>query len=127
MLSCSSAFSTPAHVPRLCCSTARSRPRADQLHQLWTSSCLHCQAASCQPATNALPPSPAAARHRVPIEIRVAGDKEPVYDFSLEDLGRYNEQPVLPFNAYGTLAVARAEFENNSGSSQVGAACAGVV
>lgn len=56
---------------------------------------------------------------RVPIEIKVIGDKEPVYDLSLEDLGRYNEQPVLPFNAYGTLAVARSEFENNSGSSQV--------
>ncbi len=58
----------------------------------------------------------------MPIEIRVAGDKEPVYEDSLEDLGRFNEQPVLPFNAYGTLAVARAEFDNNSGSSQVGGA-----
>jgi hypothetical protein len=57
----------------------------------------------------------------VPFEIRVVGEKAPVYDYTLEDLGRFNEQPVLPFNAYGTLAVARAEFENNSGSSQVGA------
>ena len=48
------------------------------------------------------------------------GDKEPIYDFTLEDLGRVNEQPVLPFNAYGTLAWARNEFENNSASSQVG-------
>lgn len=24
----------------------------------------------------------------------VSGDKEPIYDFTLEDLGRYNEQPV---------------------------------
>jgi len=56
---------------------------------------------------------------RVPLEIRVTGDKEPIYDFSLEDLGRVNEQPVLPFNAYGTLAWARNEFENNSASSQV--------
>jgi hypothetical protein len=54
------------------------------------------------------------------VEIRVAGEKVPVYEDTLEDLGRFNEQPVLPFNAYGTLAVARAEFDNNSGSSQVG-------
>lgn len=25
---------------------------------------------------------------------------------------------MLPFNAYGTMAIAREEFENNSGSSQ---------
>jgi cyclophilin family peptidyl-prolyl cis-trans isomerase len=56
---------------------------------------------------------------RVPMEIRVTGEKEPIYDFNLEELGRYNEQPVLPFNAYGTLAWARAEFDNNSASSQI--------
>eukprot|EP00882_Tetradesmus_deserticola_P016076 GHRQ01017149.1.p1 GENE.GHRQ01017149.1~~GHRQ01017149.1.p1 ORF type:complete len:433 (+),score=166.05 GHRQ01017149.1:128-1426(+) len=55
----------------------------------------------------------------VPMEIKVVGDKEPVYEINLEDLGRFNEQPVLPFNAYGTLAWARAEFDNNSASSQV--------
>jgi len=47
------------------------------------------------------------------MEIRVVNDKEPIYDLNLEELGRYNEQPVLPFNAYGTLAWARAEFDNN--------------
>lgn len=54
------------------------------------------------------------------MEIRVAGDPSPVYDLNLEDLGRFNETPVLPFNAYGTLAWARSEFDNNSASSQVG-------
>jgi cyclophilin family peptidyl-prolyl cis-trans isomerase len=53
------------------------------------------------------------------MEIRVEGDKAPVYDLNLEDLGRYNEVTVLPFNAYGTLAWARSEFDNNSASSQV--------
>lgn len=57
----------------------------------------------------------------VPFEVRVQGEKEPIYDFTLEDLGRFNEQPVLPFNAYGTLAWARAEFDNNSASSQASA------
>jgi hypothetical protein len=56
---------------------------------------------------------------RVPLEIRVQGEKEPIYELTLEDLGRANDQPVLPFNAYGTLAWARGEFDNNSASSQV--------
>eukprot|EP00879_Flechtneria_rotunda_P027019 GHRR01028877.1.p1 GENE.GHRR01028877.1~~GHRR01028877.1.p1 ORF type:complete len:208 (+),score=74.63 GHRR01028877.1:109-732(+) len=56
---------------------------------------------------------------KVPLEVKVMGDKDPVYNFTLEDLGRYNEQPVLPFNAYGTLAWARAEFDNDSASSQI--------
>eukprot|EP00889_Picochlorum_renovo_P006155 jgi/Picre1/33185/NNA_008510.t1 len=43
----------------------------------------------------------------------------PVYEETLEDNGRFNEQPVLPFNAFGTLAMARSEFEANSASSQV--------
>lgn len=53
------------------------------------------------------------------MEIRVVGDEAPVYDLNLEDLGRFNETPALPFNAYGTLAWARSEFDNNSASSQV--------
>jgi hypothetical protein len=56
---------------------------------------------------------------RVPFEVMVEGDKVPVYEETLEDDGRYNEQPTLPFNAFGTLAIARSEFEANSGSSQV--------
>ncbi|KAG1654651.1 hypothetical protein FOA52_010279 [Chlamydomonas sp. UWO 241] len=55
----------------------------------------------------------------VPFELRVEGQTMPIYDETLEDLGRVNEQPILPFNAYGTLAMARNEFENNSASSQV--------
>ncbi len=41
-----------------------------------------------------------------------------MYEETLEDNGRFNEQPALPFNAYGTMALARSEFETNSGSSQ---------
>ena len=57
---------------------------------------------------------------RIPFEVMVDNNKEalPVYEETLEDLGRSNEQPVLPFNAYGTIAMARSEFEPNSGSSQ---------
>jgi cyclophilin family peptidyl-prolyl cis-trans isomerase len=59
------------------------------------------------------------APRRIPLEIKVVGDKLPIYDDSLEDLGRFNDQPILPFNAYGTMSLARAEFDNNSGSSQI--------
>lgn len=54
----------------------------------------------------------------VPLEIMVKGDKAPIYGDTLEDVRRFREDPVLPFNAFGTLAVARSEFDNNSGSSQ---------
>lgn len=56
---------------------------------------------------------------RVPFEVMVRGDKTPVYEETLEDNGRFNEQPVLPFNAFGTMAMARGEFDTNSASSQV--------
>ncbi|KAG7022733.1 Peptidyl-prolyl cis-trans isomerase, chloroplastic [Cucurbita argyrosperma subsp. argyrosperma] len=38
---------------------------------------------------------------------------------SILELGLYKAQTKLPFNAFGTMAVAREEFDNNSGSSQV--------
>lgn len=56
---------------------------------------------------------------RIPFELMVEGDKVPVYEETLEDNGRFNEQPRLPFNAFGTVALARAEFEANSASSQI--------
>ncbi|EFN59625.1 hypothetical protein CHLNCDRAFT_33486 [Chlorella variabilis] len=54
----------------------------------------------------------------IPLEVMVKGDKVPVYEETLEDLGRFRESPVLPFNAFGTMAIAREEFDPNSGSSQ---------
>jgi cyclophilin family peptidyl-prolyl cis-trans isomerase len=56
---------------------------------------------------------------RIPFEVMVEGDKVPVYEETLEDNGRFNEQPRLPFNAFGTVALARGEFEANSASSQI--------
>jgi len=55
----------------------------------------------------------------IPLEVLVEGDKEPTYGDTLEDLGRFTDQPVLPFNAFGTLAMARAETDANSASSQI--------
>ena len=55
----------------------------------------------------------------MPLEVRYKGDKEITYELNTEDLGRAQDSPALPFNAFGTLAWARSEFDNNSASSQV--------
>eukprot|EP00873_Tetraselmis_striata_P046079 jgi/Tetstr1/466343/TSEL_010873.t1 len=55
----------------------------------------------------------------IPFEVLVAGDSDPTYEDTLEDLGRFQDLPILPFNAFGTLAMARSENDPNSGSSQV--------
>lgn len=54
----------------------------------------------------------------IPFEVLVQGDPEPVYEITLEDLGRYLDTPALPFNAYGAIALARPEDDPNGGSSQ---------
>ncbi|HBY79476.1 MAG TPA: peptidylprolyl isomerase, partial [Cyanobacteria bacterium UBA11148] len=51
---------------------------------------------------------PATGEYRaIPLEVLVKGDTEPVYGITLEDAGRYRDEPVLPFSAYGTVAMAR--------------------
>lgn len=54
----------------------------------------------------------------VPLEILVKGDEQPIYGATLEELGRYLEEPVLPFSAYGMMGMARPESDVNGGSSQ---------
>lgn len=54
----------------------------------------------------------------VPLEILVKGDEKPIYGSTLEELGRFMDEPVLPFNSYGSLALARPGNDNNGGSSQ---------
>lgn len=70
------------------------------------------------PAEGFVDPSTGKTR-TVPLEIMAEGEKTPFYGETLEDLGLYKAQTKLPFNAFGTMAMAREEFENNSGSSQV--------
>ncbi|MEM7556016.1 MAG: peptidylprolyl isomerase [Cyanobacteria bacterium P01_A01_bin.84] len=55
----------------------------------------------------------------IPLEILVEGDKTPTYGTTLEEAGRYLEMPVLPFSAYGGVALARPESDANGGSSQI--------
>ncbi|MEL6381383.1 MAG: peptidylprolyl isomerase [Cyanobacteria bacterium J06626_18] len=54
----------------------------------------------------------------VPLEVLIKGDEAPVYGVTMEELGRYLEDPVLPFSAFGTMGMARPESEPNGGSSQ---------
>ncbi|MGL5066020.1 MAG: peptidylprolyl isomerase [Microcoleus sp.] len=62
---------------------------------------------------------PGTGKYRnVPLEVLVRGDKEPTYSITLEDAGRYRDLPVLPFSAFGAVAMARAEAEPDSASSQ---------
>jgi len=56
-------------------------------------------------------------RH-VPLEIRIAGDPEPLYNETFEDVGRYKAEPVLPFATYGTLGWAHSDEALDDGSSQ---------
>jgi peptidylprolyl isomerase len=55
---------------------------------------------------------------QVPLEIRISGDAEPVYNQTFEDLGRYKAEPVLPFATYGTLGWAHSDDSLDDGSSQ---------
>lgn len=62
---------------------------------------------------------PATGKYRaIPLEVLVQGDEAPTYGITLEDAGRYKDLPVLPFSAYGALAMARPGDDPNGGSSQ---------
>lgn len=54
----------------------------------------------------------------IPLEVMVQGDKKPIYGATLEEIGRYLDQPVLPFSAFGALGMARPGGDVNGGSSQ---------
>ncbi|EME28798.1 Peptidyl-prolyl cis-trans isomerase, chloroplastic [Galdieria sulphuraria] len=54
----------------------------------------------------------------IPLEVFAKGDEAPTYGITLEDDGRGAAATVLPFTSYGTLAMAREEFDANSASSQ---------
>ena len=55
---------------------------------------------------------------KVPLEIRITGDAEPIYNQTFEDIGRYKAEPVLPFATYGTLGWAHSDTHLDDGSSQ---------
>jgi peptidylprolyl isomerase len=54
----------------------------------------------------------------IPLEVLVRGEEEPIYGLTLEQAGMYLDEPVLPFSAYGAVAMARPGDDPNGGSSQ---------
>ena len=54
----------------------------------------------------------------IPNEIYVVGEKEPIYESTLEDEGKGGQATILPFSSYGAMGWARDEYDPNSGSSQ---------
>ncbi|MGB3491720.1 MAG: peptidylprolyl isomerase [Elainellaceae cyanobacterium] len=54
----------------------------------------------------------------IPMEIMVQGYDEPLYGETMESAGFYLDDPVLPFAAYGTVAMARPGGDPNGASSQ---------
>ena len=54
----------------------------------------------------------------VPLEIRIKGDAEPIYNLTFEDVGRFKAEAVLPFATYGTLGWAHSDEQLDDGSSQ---------
>ncbi|MBD2177400.1 peptidylprolyl isomerase [Pseudanabaena sp. FACHB-1998] len=54
----------------------------------------------------------------VPIEVRLPDQKLPVYGKTFEEMGLYGSLPVLPFAAFGTVAMAHPNDDPNAGSSQ---------
>jgi cyclophilin family peptidyl-prolyl cis-trans isomerase len=64
-----------------------------------------------------VPPGEAEVR-KIPLEVYVSGDKQPIYGATFDDDGRGGYAAALPFNAYGALGMAREEYEVDSASSQ---------
>jgi peptidylprolyl isomerase len=54
----------------------------------------------------------------IPMEILLKGDSSPVYGLTLEQTGRWDAEPLLPFSAEGAIAMARYPDDPNSASSQ---------
>lgn len=69
------------------------------------------------PASGFVDPDSGELRN-VPLEIKRKIDTEPTYEATFEDMGFFLDQPQLPFNAFGTTAMAREQFDPNSASSQ---------
>lgn len=54
----------------------------------------------------------------IPLEVLVRGEEKPIYGATLEESGIYLPELVLPFNAFGAVALARPSTNPNGGSSQ---------
>lgn len=55
---------------------------------------------------------------QVPLEIRIPSEPIPFYNQTFEDLGLFKAEPILPFNAKGTVGWAHSDEALDDGSSQ---------
>ena len=55
---------------------------------------------------------------KIPLEVFVTSDKQPIYGTTFDDDGRGGYASKLPFNAYGAMGMAREEYDADSASSQ---------
>ncbi len=69
------------------------------------------------PEKGYIDPNTKEERH-VPLEIRVKGEQETFYNKTFEELGLYQETPILPFSTFGTLGWAHSSQALDDGSSQ---------
>lgn len=58
------------------------------------------------------------ARRNIPMEILVAGERTPLYGFTLDEAGAGDLQPVLPVTAFGAVASHHSMDNANDASSQ---------
>ncbi len=69
------------------------------------------------PEIGYIDPSSNEERH-VPLEIRIPGKSDIIYNQTFEDLGLFTQTPVLPFSTLGTLGWAHSGQSLDDGSSQ---------
>jgi cyclophilin family peptidyl-prolyl cis-trans isomerase len=67
---------------------------------------------------NGYVPEGSSSVRKIPLEVYVTGDKQPMYSATFDDDGRGGYAAKLPFNAYGALGMAREEYDADSASSQ---------
>ncbi len=84
--------------------------RADENYYLQTGDPEGSAEGYIDPATNKL--------RTVPIEVRLPDQKMPTYGKTFEEMGLSGTLPVLPFAAFGTVAMAHPNEDGNAGSSQ---------
>jgi len=68
---------------------------------------------------NGFKPEGATKVRRIPLELALRGSKEAIYSETVDEAGKVGIPMRMPFSADGVLAMARAEFDNDSASSQV--------
>jgi len=64
-----------------------------------------------------IPPGATKVR-RLPLEVGIKGRKMALYSETIDEANVVGEEPKIPFQADGTLAIARNENDNDSASSQ---------